>query len=145
MREYNVYLMNEEVAREYFGQESKLFQLFLEEMRCNEKNKEIVQKQISYITQPIPALRLQKIFAQNLKNNLAYQSHEHSHYVNIAQGGQAELAIFPSKLTLKVSGGFDTETVFFEMFRKLSPCFFAVDIHHYRYGWVNPIKQLKLI
>ncbi len=145
MRQYDVYLINEEVARDYFGQESKLFQLFLEETRFNEQSQRIVQKQIKYITQPIPALRIQKLLQQSLKNSLEYQSYKNSYSLKLGETEKAELTLQATKMSIIAKGNFEAETAFFEIIRKLSPCFFAVDVYNYRYGWVNPIKQLKLI
>ncbi|WP_096199539.1 sporulation inhibitor of replication protein SirA [Bacillus sp. FJAT-45350] len=145
MRNYTIYLIEEEVARHYFGQESKLFHLFLEQLRSSEEKGTVIQKQIEYITSPIPVLHIQQLVKQQFKGSTDYRLIKDRHYYTLRPDSHAELMIQPDKLILSADGNFEVETVFFEGIRKWSPCFFAVDLDHFRYGWLNPIKQMKLI
>lgn len=60
MRHYELYLLEEQVARHYFGRETKLFQLFLEHADASLSQRLIIDKQIEYISKPLPSLLLQQ-------------------------------------------------------------------------------------
>ena len=38
-----------------------------------------------------------------------------------------------------------SSTVFFEVLRKVSPCFLAMDFNMKRYGWLNPVKERNFV
>ncbi|MBU8907394.1 sporulation inhibitor of replication protein SirA [Desertibacillus haloalkaliphilus] len=146
MRRYEIYLMEEEVARHYFGQESKLFHLFLEKERASDTTRSIIEKQVNYITRPIPALQLQQLLKQSLKHRIDYYSYKDTHCLSLQPSlSIAEVNLFETKITLEAEGNFDAETIFFEVLRKFDPYFMAIDVKNFRYGWLNPIKQVKLI
>ncbi|MED4164335.1 sporulation inhibitor of replication protein SirA [Halalkalibacterium halodurans] len=39
----------------------------------------------------------------------------------------------------------DAETTLFEALRKVRGAFFAIDVQRMRYGWLNPVRQVKLV
>ncbi|UOE92751.1 sporulation inhibitor of replication protein SirA [Alkalihalobacillus sp. LMS39] len=146
MRHYDIYLMEKEVARHYFGQESKLFHLFLEQKKATTEFKAIYEKQIEFITRPISTLQLQQLVGQAFKRNQNYEQFKNTHYLSISQPfSQAELTLNPTMITVTSDGGYEAETIFFEVLRKYNACFFAMDMNDFRFGWLNPIKQVKLI
>ncbi len=146
MRKYDIYLINEEVAQHYFGQESKLFHLFLDETRALDEKKDIIKKQIEYISKPIPVVELQHQFLQAFKHRTDYFFFNQAHRIQISEpNSKAQLVIFSNYIHIVSDGSFEAETMFFEVMRKISPSFFALDVSTYRYGWLNPIKQVKLV
>ncbi|MEB1809520.1 MAG: sporulation inhibitor of replication protein SirA [Bacillaceae bacterium] len=146
MRKYDIYLINEEVAQHYFGQESKLFHLFLDETRALDDTKDIIKKQIEYISSPISVIELQQRLLQSFKHRTDYFFFDHAHRIHLTEPySKAQLFIFPNYIHMVSDGSFEAETMFFEVMRKISPSFFALDVSTYRYGWLNPIKQVKLV
>ncbi|WP_088105198.1 sporulation inhibitor of replication protein SirA [Halalkalibacter urbisdiaboli] len=146
MRHYDLYLLEEEIARHYFGQESKLFHLFLERSKATIEQRLIIDKQVAYISKPLPSLLLQQKLKHALKFVANYQMKKQTHYVELHHPEScAELIIYENKLSLTSEGSLEAETLFFEVLRKIDPCFFAVNLEGYRFGWLNPIKQVKLL
>ncbi|MDT8862837.1 sporulation inhibitor of replication protein SirA [Alkalihalobacillus sp. MEB130] len=146
MRHYELYIFEEDVARQYYGQESKLFYLFLEHEKARGSQKEILRKQIEYITKPIPALFLQQKLKQDLMKEEGYRKKKNTHMIEIQdRDSKAELVIGADALYITADGSFDVETIFFEILRKCEPTFFAFTIEEHRYGWLKPIKQEDLL
>ncbi|WP_209122288.1 sporulation inhibitor of replication protein SirA [Alkalihalobacillus sp. BA299] len=146
MRKYDIYLINEEVAQNYFGQESKLFHLFLDETRAFDENKTIIKKQIKYISNSIPVMKLQQSLLQAFKHRTDYFFFNHAHRIQMGDPlSKAQVFIFSDYIHMVSEGSYEAEVMFFEVMRKMSPTFFALDVSTYRYGWLNPIKQVKLV
>ncbi|KHF40734.1 sporulation inhibitor of replication protein SirA [Halalkalibacter okhensis] len=146
MRHYELYIFEEDVARQYYGQESKLFYLFLEHEKARGPQKEILRKQIEYITKPIPSLFLQQKLKQDLLKLEGYKKKKNTHVIDISdRDSKAELVIGSDALYLTADGSFDVETMFFEILRKCEPTFFAFTIEEHRYGWLKPMKQEDLL
>ncbi|GAF63520.1 hypothetical protein BTS2_0411 [Bacillus sp. TS-2] len=146
MRRYQVYLLQEKVASHYFGQEPKLFQLFSERERGSLADRIIIEKQIEYISKPLPTLLLQQRIKQSLRESRGYSESEQIHLVQIKEPfSSAELIINQHYLTVTSQGALDAETIYFEILRKVDPCFFAVDVEQKHFGWLNPIRQAKYL
>ncbi|WP_332633692.1 sporulation inhibitor of replication protein SirA [Halalkalibacter flavus] len=146
MRHYELYIFEEDVARQYYGQEAKLFYLFLEHEKARGNQKEILRKQIEFITKPIPALLLQQKLKQDLVKIEGYKKKKNTHVIDIPdRDSKVELVIGADALYLTAVGSFDVETMFFEILRKCEPTFFAFTIEEHRYGWLKPIKQEDLL
>ena len=64
MRTYRVYLIEEEVAQLYFGRERSLFNLFLEYVQTTGSLRDILHKQIEYVTKIIPNEQVKKVIEQ---------------------------------------------------------------------------------
>ncbi|MFD2511107.1 sporulation inhibitor of replication protein SirA [Halalkalibacter alkalisediminis] len=142
MRHYELYIVEEDVARQYYGQESKLFYLFLEHEKVRGSQKEILRKQIEYITKPIPSLLLQQKLKQDLTKIDGYRKKKNNHVIEIAErDSKAELVIGADALYLTAKGTYEVETLFFEILRKVEPSFFAFSIDDHRFGWLKPLKQ----
>ncbi|MDN4073305.1 MULTISPECIES: sporulation inhibitor of replication protein SirA [Fictibacillus] len=139
MREYFIYKINEDVAEEYFGKEIKLFQLFLEEYKTFTVQKDILLKQIHYITSPLQPSPLQSFIKQMLLSSKGFQAEAHSFLLE-CEKSSARLSFSERYMILQSVGSFEAETAIFENIRKYERCFFAMDFKYYRYGWLNPLK-----
>ncbi|MDV2685533.1 sporulation inhibitor of replication protein SirA [Alkalihalophilus lindianensis] len=146
MRHYQLYLLEEDVAQHYFGQESKLFHLFLERTMATPEQKAILEMQIDYISKPMPGLLLQQKILSAFSHLSTYTVYKHIHVLDLThQESCAELLIQKQHLTLTSTGEIEAETMFFEVLRKIDPCFFAVNTEAHRFGWLSPIKQVKFV
>lgn len=144
MRHYELYIFEESVARHYYGQESKLFYLFVEHEKAIGSQKELLRKQIEYITKPIPSLMLQQKLKKAFLGVEGYKRKKNTHMIELVnRDAKAELVIGPDTLyvTSDGDGSFEAETMFFEVLRKCEPTFFALSMDERRYGWLRPFKQ----
>ncbi|WML49196.1 sporulation inhibitor of replication protein SirA [Neobacillus sp. PS3-34] len=66
MRKYRLYLIEDEFAAHYFGRERMFYQLFRENEYSNGELKTIIEKQINYITKPLPVLRIHQLIQKKL-------------------------------------------------------------------------------
>lgn len=146
MRQYEIYLIEEEFASHYFGRESKIYQLFLEYYRTTSMKKVLLQKQIHFITKPIPSSIIHQLVKAKLKKRKDYVQTKQSYQIQMPNGrSTAELEINDHFIIIKSTGTYEAETIFFEILRKYSSCFLAMDYEHNRYGWLNPIKMRKFV
>ncbi|KMK76591.1 sporulation inhibitor of replication protein SirA [Alkalihalobacillus pseudalcaliphilus] len=142
MRHYHIYLLGENIASHYCGRELKLYQLFLERELAATSKRSIFDRQIQYISRPIPTLLIQQKLKSLIKGKQEFIEQENSYYVHVDKPkSEAILDIHANYLRIKATGGPEAETVFFEVLRRLDPCYFAVDTNHEHYGWLNPIRQ----
>ncbi|QFT88975.1 Sporulation inhibitor of replication protein SirA [Bacillus sp. THAF10] len=141
MREYMIYLIEEEIAKHYAGNEIKLFQLF-QQYEQDERLHSIVKQQVDYVTLAIPAIQLQQSLNRALK--LTNNYHSFHHKVE-KEDSSANLIIYEKYLKLISTGSFEAEAIFFEVIRKQAPYFLAIDTKSKRYGWLQPIKQRKFV
>jgi hypothetical protein len=146
MRNYCVYLLKPEVAASFFGKESMIFQVFYEgETACIEL-REIVKKQINYISSTIPSLQIKKNLEKSYKTKVGQDFYmlEGHYYLNIkAFNSSVVLKDHGTMLTISASGTYQGETAIFEILRQINSCFFAVDFENRNYGWLNPVKQVN--
>lgn len=145
MRTYFIYLIKDEFADYFYGRESRFYQLFSGSHSSDGELKEIIQRQINYITEPLPYLDLHKLFSRFVQNHHIYIKGKVYCTGKAKESDGAELAIEEEWLQLNAWGGFESETIFFEILRKFEGHFFAVDIHNERYGWIKPVKERKYI
>lgn len=143
MRQYELYIFEESVAHEYYGQESKLFYLFLDYENATPLKKELIRKQIEYITKPIPTLYIQQKIKQALKHNKGFSCHKHTNLIELKSGAKAELMIDSQSIFVTANGAPEVEMMFFEVLRQCAPTFFAFSVEDHRYGWLKPIQPLK--
>jgi hypothetical protein len=145
MRAYQLYLIEEEFATHYFGRERMFFQLFDEFEKSNGYLKNILLKQIQFITKPIPALRLHQYLNQQLYHQKGFLYENGTYYLEMGKRSRARLEIKDKCLILEASGSYEAETIFFEVLRKAESSFLAIDLKHHRYGWLKPIKERKFV
>ncbi|MCA1320820.1 sporulation inhibitor of replication protein SirA [Bacillus tianshenii] len=143
MRHYMIYLIEEEVAKHYAGNELKLFQLFLQYEK-EDQLQDVVKQQVDYITIPIPTFPLQQALETSMKHIEGYQAQSYQHKIE-KKDSMAKLSIFEKYLKLSSSGSYEAEAIFFEVIRKLAPFFLAIDTNSGRFGWLQPIKQRKYV
>ena len=60
VRKYYIYLIEDEVADYFYGRENKFYELFAADRYVLGELKKIVQKQIDFITLPLPHLELHR-------------------------------------------------------------------------------------
>ncbi|WLR52545.1 sporulation inhibitor of replication protein SirA [Bacillus tianshenii] len=148
MRHYSMYLLRDDVAEEYFGKESLLYRLFLEYEQTTMEQSNIIERQVQYITLPIPTAAIQFQLQKELKRYSGYTSDGQVHSLHIKSRtgiSEAQLSVFPSFMTLSARGGYEAETIYFEILRKMYTSFLAMDFETNRYGWLNPIKQRNFV
>ncbi|RFU68362.1 sporulation inhibitor of replication protein SirA [Bacillus sp. V59.32b] len=146
MREYRIYLIEGEFAHHYYGREKLFFNLFLEYTNSSGKQKSILQKQIEYITKPVPLEALVNILEiQSLKKK-GFTCKEGVYYLEKSYGrSRAALKLNREYMVLQAEGDFEAETSFFECIRKYDSDFLAMDLENNRYGWLQPIKERKFV
>lgn len=147
MRHYEMYFVKQQISAHYAGKEHLLFQLFLERKRAVQtEEKDLLGKQVAFITDPVAEEELNTYLANELGGFRTYEYKNAGHRLSIKQSkSDASLFVRSEKMNIYASGGTEAETVFFEVIRKLTPSFFAIDFQSGRYGWLNPIKQQKLV
>jgi hypothetical protein len=145
MRNYQIYLIEEEFAYHYFGKERLIFNLFLEYIQSSGKIKSILQKQIKYITKNIPSVRLQLALENSLKSSGEFFFKNGVYYLNKHHVSCASLKIQNQYILLEAEGNYEAETAFFECIRKCESSFLALDFINQHYGWLKPpIREKKL-
>jgi hypothetical protein len=142
MRTYTIYLVKEEIAIDYVGKESLLFQLFNQFQGSTSYSKDIIEKQVAFITQLIPMMQLQEHLKHSLQSYLYYKADEHEHHLHMPdEQAQAKLILHERYIEIRAKGNPTAETIFFEQLRKKISAFFAMDSSRQFYGWLAPIRQ----
>ncbi|MBM7659261.1 hypothetical protein JOC85_000028 [Bacillus mesophilus] len=146
MREYMIYLIEEEFARHYFGREGMFYNLFAEYNVARGELKSILSKQINYITKPIPAIHFNQYIETELKNKTSYRFTHEGHYIE-GQNGEsiATLSVSERNLTLLAKGKYEAEMVCFELLKQWDSRFLAVNVQQASFGWISPVKQRKFV
>ncbi|MBS4177007.1 sporulation inhibitor of replication protein SirA [Lederbergia citrea] len=143
MRIYFIYLIEDEIAEYFYGRESKFMELFSANDQGELQN--IVQKQVQYITRPLPYLDLHKHLSHSVQKKEFYIKGK-IYWTESADGREgAQLSIGERSLQLKAWGGLACETLFFEVLRKFDGRFLAMDFENNRYGWLKPLKERKFV
>jgi hypothetical protein len=141
MRRYHIYLIKEEFAEHFFGQEHKLFDLF-NQARNNTTQTEVAIRQSSFVMEKIDTISVNHLIMKNLKRKSDYSVLGNAHVLyGQAPENFAKCTVKENVIELEASGSFEAETTFFETLRKHTSFFLAIDYYHERYGWLNPIKQ----
>ncbi|GGE63160.1 sporulation inhibitor of replication protein SirA [Priestia taiwanensis] len=142
MRTYMIYLVKEEIATEYAGKEVLLFQLFHQLHTSNMYVRDIIQRQVDFVTHVIPSMQLHEHLKRTLHTCSYYKADEHEHNVCIPyEQAQAKLIFHDRYIEIRARGSATAETVFFEQLRKKLTTFFAFDSAQQFYGWLSPIRQ----
>ncbi|HSH25954.1 MAG TPA: sporulation inhibitor of replication protein SirA [Massilibacterium sp.] len=145
MRHYQIYLMDEVVAHDYFGKEHIIYDLFKGAMKAKSKEHfSMLQKQIAFITEKIPLLTLHRHLSEECKETPEYHSYSFVHEKKTDQG-KATLTLEPNVIILTVEGNPEMELFFFEKIRTFSPYFLAMDFVNERCGWLKPVKKERYV
>ncbi|MFE8699187.1 sporulation inhibitor of replication protein SirA [Cytobacillus sp. FJAT-54145] len=145
MRTYQLYLIEDDFASHYFGREKMFFQLFNEFNESIGEMRSILTKQVDYITKPIPSIRLHQYLNLQLQRMKDFRTEQGVYYIENGKLSSAKLEIFDKYISICSYGSYDAETIFFEVLRKHESSFLAIDLEHYRYGWLKPIKERKFV
>ncbi len=146
VRKYQLYLIEDEFATHYFGRERLFFQLFQENHKANGEFKFITQKQISYITRKVEALKIHQLILKQLGKIKGFKAENGAYSMELSgKLSTAKLEVFQDLITIDAQGSYEAETAFFEVLRKCESSFLALDLEHQRYGWLKPIKERKFI
>ncbi|MGD6816054.1 sporulation inhibitor of replication protein SirA [Metabacillus sp. 84] len=148
MRHYYVYFMEEEIASHYFGKESKIFDLIrtYHWTSIHDERYSLLKQQVEYISKPIPSKSIHQLLNGFLMMRKGYRQLGDLHRIVLnGDPGQATLLIKERYLEIDAQGSFEAETIFFEILRKMNPCFLAMDFQSRRYGWLNPISERKFV
>jgi hypothetical protein len=145
MRIYQLYLIEDEIASHFFGKEKMFLRLFHEYREAVGEFKQILSKQITYISKPIQGIRIHQFISLNLQRNKNFYMDKGTYCIEIGKKSYAQLEIYENRLILKANGQYDAETVFFEVLRRSESSFLAIDLEHERCGWLKPIKERKFV
>jgi hypothetical protein len=146
MRNYEIVLIEEEVAHMYHGMEKKLFHLFKENNCSQGVLKAITTNQIEYITKPYSRENLDQYIHQFFFHNKAYSYSEYEHTLyDRRENSYAKLEMHPEKMILTAEGAIDAETRFFEILRSYHSYFLAINYEENKYGWLKPIRVVNFM
>lgn len=146
MRNYQLYIIEDEFAAHYFGRERMFFQLFKEFAYAEGERENILGKQVQYITKEIPMMRVQQILKRQLTNRRDFKITNNYFSIEMADfESHAKMLVNDRFLHIQANGSYEAEVIFFEVLRKWEKFFLAVDFENDRYGWLKPIKERKFI
>ncbi|RSK27121.1 sporulation inhibitor of replication protein SirA [Bacillus sp. HMF5848] len=147
MRTYQIFLVKEEVAKQYFGRELLIFKLFKEYKQTKSVDMlTLLKKQINFITEPISVFNLEYIIHKQLRHDARYEKLPQAFVVADRQEESfAKLHLATSYITLEAYGTYEAETLFFEVLRQNCPYFLAIDFENSQYGWLAPIRNRKYV
>lgn len=141
---YHLYLIQGDIARTYFGREHLLYDLFARCHRTNSfANKKMLYKQIQYISEPLQTSRLHHSVEQSLSFHPHYKRINNQHILIQDEVTYGSLCIKRQFARIESIENYEIETMFFEILRKSEYTFLAMDFIHEKYGWLNPIKQVR--
>ncbi len=97
-----------------------------------------------YITMPLQVMKIHHKLEQALRVLGKYDRTHHTHtlYTGAEYG---EIMVKPHYIRMNTSGNVSMETTFFEVLRKCELTFLAMDYENTKYGWLNPLKQVRSI
>ncbi|WP_242143464.1 MULTISPECIES: sporulation inhibitor of replication protein SirA [unclassified Bacillus cereus group] len=143
MKTYELYLIQEDIAKTYFGRESLLFDLFVRFSESESlSEKKVLYKQMMYITTPLQVIKIHHKLEQALHHLGKYNRTYHTHMLYIG-AEYGEIIVKPQYIRMNTSGNVSMETTFFEVLRKCELTFLAMDYENKKYGWLNPLKQAR--
>jgi hypothetical protein len=146
LRTYQIYLIEEEFADYYYGRERMFFELFSQYQVVSGRLRNIIERQIRFITKPLPVLHLHHLLNQSFsRNKECINEGRYFRYLLPESENCVELLIEDNMLQLRAWGNYDSESIFFEELRKFDGRLLAVDTEHAQYGWIKPVKTRKYI
>jgi len=144
MSRYELYIIDDRFANYFYGREKMFFNLFQEYENARGRLKNILARQVEYITKPIPALKIHKLLIQLLQTRSDFYIHNGDYYIE-NRTGLAKLTLEERKLIIESTGNMDCELTFLEILRKSEFNFYAVEIERNQYGWVRPFRIKKFV
>ena len=145
MRTYQLHLIVDEFASHFFGREKIFFQLFTEYEKVNGEYKNILEKQIRFITKPLRRIQIEKNIKEAFRSDSFFSIENGIYTIKMPNRSFAQLEMDKNCITLKASGNYEAETFFFEVLRKCESSFIAIDRERGRCVWLKPIKERKFV
>ncbi len=146
MRRYQLYLIKEKIAIHYNGRERLFYNLFSDHTKADDGQlKEILQKQVDFITLPISKWMIENQLYSALQRKKSFQYKDGVFYIENGNLSSASLMIKEDHLYIEANGYYDAESIYFEIIRKHQPSFLAIDIENGRFGWLKPIKERNFV
>lgn len=122
------------------------YNLFSDHTKTNDGPlKEILQKQVDFITLPISRWMIENQLYSALQRNKSFQYKDGTFYIENGNLSSATLTIKDNSLFIEAKGYYDAESIFFEIIRKYEPSFLAIDVENGRFGWLKPIKERNFV
>jgi|GEM_PF-1771907 len=147
MRLYEIYLIRQHVANDYFGKDDKLFQLFIETKTVRDAHLiQILNKQIKYVTRHIVATAVYQCIEKNVRmtqHKKMYRTWKNLRIVD--DKGSINLRCFSDQLIIEATGSLNQEAWMFEALRTLDDYFLAIDCQNCMSGWLKPPKTVSLV
>ena len=142
MKTYELYLIQEDIAKSYFGREYLFLIYLLDFQNLGPFRRKVLYKQMMYITKPLQVMKIHHKLEQALRVLGKYDRTHHTHtlYTGAEYG---EIMVKPHYIRMNTSGNVSMETTFFEVLRKCELTFLAMDYENTKYGWLNPLKQVR--
>jgi hypothetical protein len=146
VRNYQLYLIEDEFAAHYFGRERMFLRLFQEREKAAGELEFIINKQISYITKKVEVLKIHQLLQKQLGKTKGFKAENGAYTIELSgKLSTAKLQVYQDLITVSAQGSFEAETAFFEVLRKCESSFLALDLEHQQAGWLKPIKERKFI
>ncbi|WP_409253839.1 sporulation inhibitor of replication protein SirA [Bacillus sp. SCS-153A] len=146
MKSYRLYWIEDEIAEYFYGRERSFYNLFSESKFSYGVMKELLNKQIQYITRTIPFLPFSRAILHALGHSKGCTQEDNQFYVESPCGkNTAKISIVDNYIEVIIEGHSDWEAFIFEMLRKLDGRLLAIDIENEQFGWLKPIKVRKYI
>ncbi|REJ14251.1 MAG: hypothetical protein C6P37_14805 [Caldibacillus debilis] len=140
MKRYEMYLIDEQVADFFYGRERKFYNLFKEYEGSAPPKKEILEKQIDFITKPIPVLTIHSQIIRLLEGRQDFYIRQGKLVIENHRG-KACLQIDQRAILLESNGYGEGENTFLDLLKKTEYNFLAIDRENGRYGWLKPLKR----
>ncbi|MFX3622980.1 MAG: sporulation inhibitor of replication protein SirA [Ectobacillus sp.] len=142
MKTYYLYLIDDDIAKKYYGRGFMLFDLFSRFVNSHSlTEKKILYKQIQYVTKPLQTLRLHHRIGYGLACRGDYKREKDMHFLRLESGETGKLTIKKRYVKIETDGSFEVETTFFEILRKNELTFLAMNYESNQCGWLNPLKK----
>ena len=146
MRSYQIYLIEDEFADYFYGKEKMFFHLFFEYKQAPDDLRDILRKQVLYVTKPLPSLYIHQVLFQNLRKHKDFHCKDNTYFLESAScSNGVKLTLQGEYLELIAWGNYDAESVFFKALRHVEGKLLAVDLEHERYGWLKPKKMRNYV
>ncbi|PGY03776.1 1-phosphatidylinositol phosphodiesterase [Bacillus cereus] len=143
MKTYELYLIQEDIAKAYFGREYLFFDLFARFSESGSlSEKKVLYKQMMYITMPLQVMKIHHKLEQALRSVGKYKRIHHTHILSTG-AEYGEITVKSQYIQMNTFGNVSMETTFFEVLRKCELTFLAMDYENKKYGWLNPLKQAR--
>ncbi|GIN07199.1 hypothetical protein J1TS1_13440 [Shouchella clausii] len=142
MRHYELYLLSDEVAASFSGKEAKLFQLFTERAKAKQSERHIYDRQVDYITKPLPKAKLHKALQKRygLKKGNGYELRSAFNERN-----RCLVELGDKSIQLEALGDLSAETTVFDVLKEVDSHFFAVNVADGRFGWLQPFEKQRVL